>query len=383
MTIYNATPDDSLWQEKWQTMRIRLMRKSPFFGTLALYLALEEDDQLHHFQVDARSMFVNPAHILQLDEPTLEFQFLHALLHIALQHPQRMGNRDAQRWEVACDIVVNGIIATHNDTLKAQRKATFRLPPDMLRDTALEQLCVEEIYQLLVKQPQRCQACSKEGPGENCLRRGGQAESQTTPWRKALESVRQVQRHQGDDPLAAFLDVAEAVGPQIPWRELLWHYLTPSASDFCQWDRRFVWQESYLEYLEDQRVTVAICVDTSGSISTSELSAMLEEVQAIGRCYPDLTILLWYADAALYGPWELDTSSPNIPAPVGGGGTDFRPFFQRVTSLTCPPAVVLYMTDGYGKFPAQTPSLPTIWLVPPGGARPKQFPFGQVIQQLN
>ncbi len=364
-------------------MRIRLMRKSPFFGTLALYLPLEEDHQLNHFQVDARSMFINPSLVMQLDEQELEFQFLHALLHIALQHPQRMGNRIPQTWELACDIVVNGIIATHNETLNAQRKATFSLPPDMLREPSLEQLCVEEIYLLLVKQPQRCQPCDKNSQAQRCLRSCAQTESQNTTWRKALESVRQVQRSQGDDPLAAFLDVAEATGSRTPWRELLWQYLTPSASDFRQWDRRFLWQDNYLEYLEDQKINIAICIDTSGSISTSDLSAMLEEVQAIERYYPELTILLWYADAALYGPWQLETRDRPLPAPVGGGGTDFRPFFQHITSCAPPPAVMLYMTDGYGKFPVQAPSIPTIWLVIPGGAAIKHFPFGRVIRQID
>ncbi len=54
----------------------------------------------------------------------------------------RRSVRDAKVWNVAADIVVNGII---------MQQGCFELPPGGLRDTQIEHLSVEEIYELLLK----------------------------------------------------------------------------------------------------------------------------------------------------------------------------------------------------------------------------------------
>lgn len=58
-------------------------------------------------------------------------------------------------------------------------------------------------------------------------------------------------------------------------------------------------------------------------------------------------------------------------APIGGGGTDFRPFFRHVAAELEPLAatILVYLTDGEGTFPEQPPSSPALWIVTPGVAR--------------
>jgi predicted metal-dependent peptidase len=41
--------------------------------------------------------------------------------------------------------------------------------------------------------------------------------------------------------------------------------------------------------------------------------------------------------------------------------------------------VAVYFTDLYGDFP-QPPSMPTLWVVPPGGAPSDTVPFGEVVR---
>lgn len=64
---------------------------------------------------------------------------LHKVLHAALHHVSRRGLRHPFVWNVAADVVVNGIV----------RAAGFTLPTDALLDDALEKLTVEEVYGLL------------------------------------------------------------------------------------------------------------------------------------------------------------------------------------------------------------------------------------------
>ena len=106
------------------------------------------------------------------------------------------------------------------------------------------------------------------------------------------------------------------------------------------------------------------------------------EVLGILRAYPHLTGVLYYADAALHGPFML---SDPLPPPVGGGGTDFRPFFEAVDQAASPfgDGVCVYLTDGAGTFPAEPPPLPVLWVVTPGGRDLAAFPFGEAVRLLS
>lgn len=44
----------------------------------------------------------------------------------------------------------------------------------------------------------------------------------------------------------------------------------------------------------------------------------------------------------------------------GGGGTDFRPLFDRLAEESEPPAGVVYRTDLAGSFPDEPPQYPVI-----------------------
>lgn len=169
--------------------------------------------------------------------------------------------------------------------------------------------------------------------------------------------------------------------PQLDWRSQLWRYLVHTPNDYSGFDRRFIHQGLYLDHLEGESVEVYCCIDTSGSVGEEELSLFLGELQGILSAYPMLRCWLFYADASCYGPYELMDGS-GIPAPKGGGGTDFRPFFKKVARHWNreKQAVCVYLTDGYGDFPKQEPELSTLWVVVPGGLDEEEFPWGEVVR---
>ena len=63
---------------------------------------------------------------------------------------------------------------------------------------------------------------------------------------------------------------------------------------------------------------------------------------------------------------------------AGGGGTDFRPVFDWV-STHADGAIVLYATDGMGRYPDRAPHAPVIWLLTPPHVRKQEVPFGVVV----
>lgn len=171
---------------------------------------------------------------------------------------------------------------------------------------------------------------------------------------------------------------------QIDWRSYLWRYLVQTPTDFQGFDRRFVGAGLYLETLIGESVQVFVAVDTSGSIDYQQLQMFLSEVQGILNSYPHLQCELYYVDADVYGPYSLHSDSP-IPKPQGGSGTSFVPFFEQVASRwdQQTQAVCVHLTDGYGTFPAQSPELPVLWVVTPGGLDLQRFPFGEAVRLLS
>ncbi len=205
-------------------------------------------------------------------------------------------------------------------------------------------------------------------------------------WQNALQQATVIARttNQGNLPAGMARELGVLNQAQLDWRSYLWRYLVKTPTDFTNFDRRFVGRGLYLETLEGESVKVYVAIDTSGSIDNQQLKMFLSEVNGILNSYPHLECELYYADADVYGPYEVDANS-DIPQPEGGGGTSFIPFFDRVSNswdgMTT--GVCVYLTDGYGSFPDTLPELPVLWVVTPGGLDLSQFPFGEAVRLLS
>lgn len=353
---------------------LRLRMRSPFFATLALFARFRPNDHMPTASTDGRDIYYNPDFLARLPHKQLDAVLLHEVLHAALLHVVRRGARDATLWNLAADIVVNGIIA---------RESTYlELPPGSIREPELEDKPVEEIYELLHKRKDLslrhpCMVPGEEGL-DGILKRLAETEAY---WRQALRQAEVVQRSLSQGRLPAGFErlLKNLAGPQLDWRAVLWRFLVKTPTDFSEFDRRFVGRGLYLEALEGESVKVYVAVDTSGSISDDQLSTFLGEVRGILGAYPHLEAELYYADAQVYGPYPLKSNDP-IQKPVGGGGTSFVPFFEKIFEggRFEANAVCVYLTDGYGTFPQKAPELPVLWVVTPGGLDEEKFPFGEV-----
>jgi predicted metal-dependent peptidase len=362
---------------------LRLQTRSPFFATLALFTHIRITTGVRTAATDGQDIFINPEFVRSLSNPALDGLLLHEVLHAALLHVVRRQTREHQLWNIAADIVVNGMVA---------QQEGITLPKGSIRDPKLESLSVEEIYEILPKQ-----SCSYsltlsdllEPPddGEDCLGSNTKAALETH-WRNAMQqaiTIAQSSQSQGTIPAGFGRELSNLTQPQIDWRTYLWRYLVRTPTDFTGFDRRFIGQKLYLEALEGESVKVYIAIDTSGSVGDRELGLFLGEVRGILLSYPHLVGELYYADADAYGPYELNSDSP-LPKPIGGGGTSFIPFFEQVKNrhqFDHQAGVCVYLTDGFGRFPSDVPELPVLWVVTPGGLDLKQFPFGEGVRLLS
>lgn len=370
---------DEAFQRQISAAILQLRLHSPFFSTLALFARIIPSPEHRTAATDGRDIYINPDFWRSLTSAERLGLLAHEVLHAALLHIPRRGQRDPLLWNVAADIVVNGAILAESG---------FALPQGHLRDQQLEQLSVEEVYHKLQAQPHLQKLLSLlfadllEATGPFTL--GGYAELEQH-WRQALQQARTLLETQGQGTLPAGLlrEITHLSPSQLDWRAYLWRFLVQTPTDFQGFDRRFLGQDLYLDALAGEKLRVYLAVDTSGSVGSKEMALFLGEVQAILDAYPHLEATLYYADAACYGPYELNSEMP-LPQPKGGGGTDFRPFFRTIQQNLAEShhGVCIYLTDGYGSFPAEPPTLPTLWVLSPGGISVERVPFGEAVRLI-
>ena len=370
---------------------LRLRMRSPFFATLALFAKFIPTQNIPTAATDGKDIFYNPDFLLSLPTPQQDGLLLHEVLHAALLHVLRRGVREKERWNIAADIVVNGIIC---------QQGCFELPEGVIRDRNLEHLSVEEIYELLPQQDRSyglgiCDLYDNPPTGNGDERGIGNKGDRLSEakraeleshWRNAMQQAAVIARttNQGNIPAGIARELGALDTAQLDWRSYLWRYLVKTPTDYTEFDRRFIGRGLYLETLQGESVKVYVAVDTSGSIDSKLLKMFLSEVRGILDSYPHLECELYYADADVYGAYELNPDS-DIPQPKGGGGTSFVPFFNKIShdwdGMTT--AVCVYLTDGYGTFPNTAPELPVLWVVTPGGLNLSQFLFGETVRLLS
>ncbi|MDC0309295.1 VWA-like domain-containing protein [bacterium] len=357
----------------------KIRMKNPFLGTLALFVEHRLDETIPTACTDDKNIWYNPKFVEDCSLNEIGAVVLHELLHAALMHNARRGERDPMLWNIAADIVVNGIV---------RQEAWARLPFNPIIDEKLEELRVEEVYETLLKKgrrkielPDQWNDLTTASVGDS----GGlidktQDDQLKGHWKQAWQQAQLVHEMKAIGTMGSNLKrlLNEITLPQVDWRTRLWQYLTSTPNDFIGWDRRFIHDGLYLESLEGEDLQVKICIDTSGSIHTELLSQFVTELEAILRSYPSVKAELYYADTEIFGPYDLE-SKQSIPTPKGGGGTSFIPFFKAVDEADgMSSRVSIYLTDGYGDFPKIVPKVDTLWVVPSNGLRNDQFPFGEV-----
>jgi hypothetical protein len=122
-----------------------IIRRSPgFLSTLMRFAQFRPSRQVATAATDGRDVFYNQAALEALPQQRMSEALLHALLHAALGHVARRGDRDPRRWHVAAEISLNGWLAGLDEVA---------LPIDAIRDENFDELTPEQMYDRLEAEP--------------------------------------------------------------------------------------------------------------------------------------------------------------------------------------------------------------------------------------
>ncbi len=357
--------------------------RSAFFACLALRLKPVPSWDVPTMATDGRSLEYNPSFVAGLAADELLGVVAHEAMHCALGHHARRGARDLSRWNVACDLAVNGILvgagfSLPETRLMAGEGAYSGLPPGK---------AAEAYYGLLPQPPEDQPDDGDQDPGGCGAVKdpgsGSPAETadQQASWDAAVAQAERAAAARGELPAGLARSVADVLHPPADWRSVLREFVASTARSDYSWsrpNRRFIAQGLYLPGLRSEELgEVVVAVDTSGSVGAAELAVFGGELDALLGAF-DCTATIVYHDSAVTHVQEwAPADGPLVLEPKGGGGTSHVPVFEWLDREGKEPACVVCLTDLETEFPDRAPAVPVLWGVV--GGNTSTPPFGRAV----
>ncbi len=407
----------------------RMVEYAPATGGLGLW-ALHRDvgEQNLIISTDGVTIYYAPDFTLHpIEEQT--GLVAHAVLHVALRHPQRRaalhaltGDVDMDLFRVCADAIVNSTI----DQLAWLSLPRGSVKLDVLLNAALAisepveksllDWDVERLYRAIDdrgtsrggargqegEEPERV-----DGPRASAARALGadtnddlsaadaSQTAEATPERDADAErswgERITRAHAGDGHFSMLRTlIADLPTSRVPWRQMLRRLATKALMP----EPDISWSRPTRSYLANQGRTptgrrlpfepgrtptravprLAVMVDVSGSVEDQVLDRFAAEVDAISRrTGAALTIIAGDDRVRSVTHPKPGQSGLTARSFEGGGGTDFTPLLEEADRHRPDLGIVLTDLDGPARF---EPLWPVLWAVPEGERR-RPVPFGR------
>ncbi|MEV0732671.1 VWA-like domain-containing protein [Polymorphospora sp. NPDC050346] len=367
--------------QKLYTARLHAARVRPYLATALFALHPVESRRVPTMAVDRHwRCYVSPAFVDRTPVEELAGVWVHEVSHLLRDHHGRgdriasqqglTGRGERLRMNIAADCEINDDV--YGDGLArpegAVDPALLRLPEGKLMEEYLTMFRLGPHTQGLVWLD-----C---GSGADGLERewdlgadGAYGLSDQERDAVRFRVAQGLTGQPGDAPKGWRRWAEEAFHPPQPWRDLLGAAVRSAASSAGAGEDYTYGRPSrrstslpgiVLPSLRRRPPRVSVVVDTSGSVSDSELGSALLEVAAIARALGGrrdlVTVLSCDAAAHLVRPV---CRAENIPL-VGGGGTDLRTGFARALRATPRPDVIVALTDGQTPWPDRQPPCRTV-----------------------
>lgn len=365
---YEIDVDSKTIRERMKATTFRCMRNYPFYGTIALTLQLEEveaDSWIKTAAVDNSKMYYNKHFINALDNEELLFLFAHEVLHIVLKHLSRRGNRDAQVWNEAGDMVINSMLV----------EAGVGKFPSVggLYDEKYSNMTTDKVYdELYVNRPpntnfdQHILVNIGGGGGNNDDSNGNPQDSITLSADEVADMEAQVEAQiiqamsnanktnsASQVPAGIRRMIEDLTDAKVPWRSFLHETARSQVKSDYTWakpNRRYQALGVIIPSIQtENHFEFTIGIDTSGSISTKMLQDFVGEIYYISRSFRSFKVQVFQYDTKVYGFREFDQNNINEMLEYeikGGGGTCFDAAYEYFKEHDIKPHTYINFTDG-------------------------------------
>lgn len=366
-----------------------LYTQYPFFGSLLMHLHFELEEDCSTAYTNMKSIVFDPEFAIRLDEQELLFVLKHEVLHIVLKHCIRGKGLNQEVYNYACDILVNSYLmqVMGIEEFQVDGKEVIHLAPNGREGYHYS---AEQLYQMLLDDCDSTNALdntsikidiSKMGERFDSHQRWETINTYSPIFDKWDSYIKEsLTKYMSEisylPPELRELERSINHRPKIRWKTELFDFvkILEAEQDFNYRppDRRCSEWDIILPGLNDTETYVyedlLFFFDASGSVSARQLAIFFEELKSALKQIRGLKGSLSFFDTRVTDPVPFDSvKSLEKIRPKGGGGTSFRAVFRYVDEnmKRNPPAAIIILTDGYGKFPDKKAAneIPVLWVI--------------------
>lgn len=163
--------------------RMRILCSHGFYGLLLMHMVYSIDETLSTVAADGVRVAFAPDFLDRLTDRELDYVLMHEILHIVLGHCHRRGDRDSERFDIACDVVVNSNILLENGmdersiTIRGEGAARHLAP----NGKEGSEYTAEQVYELLSAGSAKGDASSQGSSSNNSSGQGEDTAGQSAP----------------------------------------------------------------------------------------------------------------------------------------------------------------------------------------------------------
>ena len=378
---------DASAKEKLITARIGLLLRAPFFGNLATRMNLiNADDWCPTAATDGRKFYYNSEFVNNLPLKQLEFLVGHEVLHAVYDHMGRRGNRDPKLWNIADDYCVNWDLV--------EQRVGDKIPI-ALYDSKYKGMSAEEVYDDLYENADKINIDDLmkrlldehlDGEGDDGEDDGdgdkpGNGRPKLSPEEKKAirDEIREAvlaaanAAGAGNIPGGVKRMIRDLTDPVMNWRELLQQQIESTVKSDFTWARpsRRSWHmDAVMPGMKPgEQIDVVIGIDTSGSITDTDLKIFLSEIKGIMESYDEYRIHVVGWDTEVHNSAVFTSDNiANIEEfePGGGGGTDPHCVWRWLQDNEIEPKKLIMFTDYcfFGWSPNEVEQYcDTVWII--------------------
>ena len=350
--------------------KIKLMSTADavFFTHLCFSLKHKWNLDIPTAQTNGLDIEYNPHFFLSLSSAEQVFLMIHETMHVAYMHLSRRGSRDPERWNDACDYVINAQLIDRG----------FQMPKVGLYEPRFSGMAVEQVYDLIPS--------SSQGGPQNAMRDLGIGKGSSDPNAQGVPggmSPEELQRKVEDILVHASVQsqmnndkpgtipgdiqifLKKLLDPKLPWHRILAKYMNKYAKNDYSWrkpSRRYFPQHYLPSLYSESLMDLCFAVDTSGSVSDEDFNRFISEVSGVFKMMKPEKLTLIQFDTEIKSVDHIKSLNDLQRVKfTGRGGTDVTDVLKWANENK--PQVLLIFTDVEFHNPGIETKTDLVWLI--------------------
>jgi predicted metal-dependent peptidase len=340
--------------------KIALMSKpdSVFFTTLCFSMKHVWSEEVPTAACDGKKVYWNPAFFMDLaNAEERVFLMLHEVMHAAYLHmdPVRTAGKCADRWNIACDHVINLQLIDRGFTMPTGKNKG-------VADSQFIGMNADQVYKLLPDNPGKPNQQDLMDPGE--AMETVRADMADVLIRAAVQSKAAGDKA-GTIPGEIDIFLNKLLNPKLPWHRILQKYIKSFDKHdytFKRPNRRFFPKHHLPSLYSETLIDLAVFIDASGSVSDLDFLRFVTEFAGILRMMKPKKMTLGTFDTTVKSTHEIANIADLMAVKfTGRGGTNIEPVIHWANEHK--PQLLLIFTDGHFRFSHTETKIPLIWLI--------------------